>query len=240
MYDAAVSFVTETDPTTRSTVYRLLSMAYRYPTRELFEAFQNGDFLSELEDNLVRIPHLMALAHDTVALRTQTENDLDGLAFQDFQVDFTRTFDVGAPEPPCPPYEGTYRKGLEKTAILLAVSEFYKHFGLTMDPGEGKRELPDHVSAELEFLHFLTFKEAQARKEQTAELLQGYIMAQRDFLQRHPAEWLPLFHEKLKGSGVMPLYVELAKITADILRYDLQWLNAELGNLEIAGHKESE
>ena len=31
-------------------------------------------------------------------------------------------------------------------------------------PGGGKRELPDHLCAELEFLHFLAFKEAQARK----------------------------------------------------------------------------
>jgi len=75
----------------------------------------------------------------------------------------------GAPEPPCPPYEDTYRKGLEKTVILLAVSEFYKHFDLKMDPGEGKRKLADHVSAELEFRHFLTFKEAQARKRPRPE-----------------------------------------------------------------------
>lgn len=228
MYDVTTAFVTEADPIVRSCVYQLLSLAFKYPTPAVFAAYQDGEFLSELEENLVRLPHLKALADETDSLRTKVQNDLAGVSFQGFEVDFTRTFDVGAPEPPCPPYEGAHRPGVEKTAILLAISEFYKHFGLKMDPTEGKRELPDHLSAELEFLHFLTFKEAQARKEETEELLKGYLTAQRDFLQRHPVGWLPMFYEKLKKSDVMPFYVQLAKITADIVRCDLEWLNAEL------------
>jgi DMSO reductase family type II enzyme chaperone len=228
MYDTTNSLVTDTDPVTRSSVYQLLALAFKYPTPKLFDAYKNGDFLSELEELLALVPHLKELADETAALRDEVESDLKETSFQDFQVDFTRTFDVGAPEPPCPPYEGAHRPGVEKSAIMLAISEFYKHFGLKMDPAEGKRELPDHISAELEFLHFLTFKEAQARNEETEELLKGYLMAQRDFLQRHPAGWVPVFYQKLKESAVMPFYVQLAKIASDIIRCDLEWLNAEL------------
>lgn len=230
MYDVTTAFETKADPIVRSSIYRLLSLAFKYPTPEVFDAYQDGDFFSQIEEYLVRLPHLKALADEVADLRTKVENDLTGVSFQDFEVDFTRTFDVGAPEPPCPPYEGANRPGVEKTAILLAISEFYKHFGLKMNPSEGKRELPDHLSAELEFLHFLTFKETQARKEETEELLKGYLTAQRDFLQRHPAEWLPVFYEKLNKSDVMSFYVQLAKITSDIVRCDLDWLNAELKN----------
>lgn len=231
MYDVTVSCVTDADPIVRCSVYRLLSLAFKFPTPEFFLAYQNGDFLSELEENLVCLPHLKPVADTTASLRAIVENDLKETIFQDFQVDSTRTFDVGAPEPPCPPYEGSNRPGVEKTAILLAISEFYKHFGLKMDPAEGKRELPDHLSAELEFLHFLTFKEAQARNEETEELLKGYLMAQRDFLQRHPAGWISVFYEKLKESNVMPFYVQLAKITSDTIRCDLEWLNVKLENV---------
>jgi DMSO reductase family type II enzyme chaperone len=228
MYDATLSLVSEADPIARCSVYRLLALAFKYPTPEVFAAFQNGDFLSELRDNLTRLPHLEGLWDETTDLRTSVQIELAGTSFQDFAVDFTRTFDVGAPEPPCPPYEGTHRPKLEKTAIMIELSEFYKHFGLKMNPEDGQRELPDHLTAELEFLHFLAYKEAQAREEENEELLQGYLRAQRDFLQRHPAAWVPTFYQKLQASGLMPFYVMLAQIASQLVCSDLEWLNSEL------------
>ena len=65
---------------------------------------------------------------------------------------------------------------------MLEVSEFYKHFGLNMNQEEGKRELPDHLCAELEFLHFLTFKEAQARgRRQRGTAARGIFWPRRIF-----------------------------------------------------------
>jgi DMSO reductase family type II enzyme chaperone len=221
-------YAAQANPADRSTIYKLLSLAFGYPTEDLIHAFQNGEYMNELLAALSAIPHLQSLAAEWDQSSEKSREQLNGVSSADFEVNFIRTFDVGTSTPPCPPYEGFYRQEKGQTTIMLEVSEFYKHFGLAMDQDDGKRELPDHLCAELEFLHFLAFKEAQARNKETEELLKGYLMAQRDFLQRHPAGWVPAFYQKLKESAVMPFYVQLAKITSDIIRYDLEWLEAEL------------
>ncbi len=221
MSQTSVLSMTPVDPTTRSAVYKLLSVVFKYPTQEIFQAYQSGDFLSELFDAMSMFPHMRGLG-DVAGLIEKVQKDLEKMTFRDFEVKHAQTFDVGAPEPPCPPYEGVYRDGIERTGILIEVSEFYKQFGLKTNPEEGKRELADNLSAELEFLHFLTFKEAQAREEGNQELLKGYVLAQKDFLERHMINWIPKFSEKMQKSSTVPLYAELAKITS-------AFANSELG-----------
>ncbi len=229
MSNAAVSIPAEPDANIRGNVYWLLSLVFKYPSADVFAAHQRGDLLGALGESLSRVPHLEGPSRDVRRVERQLGSHLKGLGFEDFQVAYTRTFDVGAPEPPCPPYEGIYRHGAERTAVLLEVSEFYKHFGLAMNREEGKRELPDHLSAELEFLHFLTFKEAQARQEGTDELLQGYLLAQKDFQHLHLLQWLPPFCARLQKAAFDPLYAELAGVTHEVVRRDHAWLCSQQG-----------
>ena len=221
MSQTSVLSMTQADPATRSAVYKLLSLAFKYPTPDLFEAYRNGDFPSELFATMSTLPHLESLAHENAGLTDTVRKELTGMTFQDFKVQYSKTFDVGDPQPPCPPYEGV--------------------FGLKMTSEEGKRDLADHLSAELEFLHFLTFKENQAREEGNQELLRGYILAQKDFLERHMVNWLPKFSDKMQKSSTLPLYAGLAKITStfalaefDLVRSMLEELgydpNAEVKN----------
>ena len=69
------------------------------------------------------------------------QHALEKTRLEDFRLGYMETFDVGAPEPPCPPYEGVYLKGVERSGHLIRLAEFYQHFGLKMNPEEGKREL---------------------------------------------------------------------------------------------------
>jgi DMSO reductase family type II enzyme chaperone len=232
MYDVTTSTLHHADPTVRSSIYQLLSLAFRYPTPEVFEAYKDGDFISELWAGVSHLPHLQPLVKEEGELKHKVKRDLEGVNFRDFEVGYTRTFDVGAPEPPCPPYEGVHREGIERTHIMLEVSEFYKHFGLKMNNEEGKRELPDNLCAELEFLHFLTFKEAQAMQEETPELLKGYVLAQKDFLERHIMTWFPRYSEKLEKSAKAPFYSDLARITQRFTNLDLEWATSRLRELE--------
>jgi DMSO reductase family type II enzyme chaperone len=214
------------EPAIRSNVYKLLSRGFRYPTPEVFETFRNGDFLVELLANITALSY----KKNPIEYALQIEVVQDGLAevmFKDFEAEFVRTFDTGAPLPPSPPYEGFYR-GEPRTAVLLAVSEFYRRFGLTMSRGEGKREHPDHLCAELEFLHFLTFKEVQAIKDENPELLKGYRLAQKDFLERHLIQWVPKFYERLQSSARFPFYTGLAGITSVFLAQDMELVTINL------------
>ncbi len=229
MNDASTSSMTTADPDVRSTVYSLLSYAFKYPTPEVFAQFQNGEFLSQLWDQLSMLPHLQSLVAEEADQKDKIQRDLEGASVEDFQADYTATFDVGAPQPPCPPYEGVYWKDVERSGLLIRIGEFYKHFGLSMNQAEGTRELADHLCAEMEFLHFLTFKESQAREEgKEDELLQGYIRAQRDFLKLHPLQWLPHFHARLQEHCPVPFYVWMGKLLEEITRLELDYLSANV------------
>jgi len=235
MNDLPTSPTRTADPTIRSAVYSLFSQSFRYPTPLLFARYQNGELLSELWDRLSLLPHLRSLVEEQTDHKDKIQHGLEKVKIEDFQANFTGTFDVGAPEPPCPPYEGVYLKGIERSGHMIRLSEFYKHFGLRLNPEEGKRELPDHLCVELQFLHFLAFKEAQARDEQEAELLQGYLLAQRDFLERHLIGWLPAFQTRLEASCQIPLYVWLSRLLTQITPLERDYLNTSLEEVAAGG-----
>ncbi|MCZ7393017.1 MAG: molecular chaperone TorD family protein [Candidatus Methanoperedens sp.] len=206
----------------RSNIYRLLYTGFRYPAPLVFETFQNGEFLAELEKNISLLPHL----HIPAIEKSLFINNLEGVTFPEFEVKFAQTFDTGSPLPPCPPYEGMYSRE-PRTSVMLEISEFYRHFGLRMSQKEGKRELPDHISAELEFLHFLTFREAAAFNEGD-EFLKGYRLAQKDFLVRHPVRWVPEFRDKLRSFAGASFYTRLAEITSVVISQDLEFVTSNL------------
>ncbi|MGB8217772.1 MAG: molecular chaperone TorD family protein [Candidatus Methanoperedens sp.] len=208
------------NPNVSSRLYILLSTGFRYPTPKLFETFQSGEFLDELTCNLSSIPALMAKNEHLVK---QAKDAVGGMSLAEFEMNFTRTFDTGAPVPPCPPYEGHYCEK-PRSVVLLEVSEFYNCFGLKMSQENGKREFPDHISAELEFLHFLTYNETLAKGDE----LSGYLLAQKDFLERHLIQWVPGFCNKLQNS---PFYFQLAEIMLLFISCEFELLNADLQEL---------
>ncbi len=207
---------------TRSTIYQALALGWRYPSREAFAAYQSGQYAEELLDYATALPHLAGLVTQEAHVAETMAAGLEGVPFEGFEVAYVATFDNGFPEPPCPPYEGLYNKNMERAQVMVEVSEFYRHFGLAMSQDEGKRELPDYLCAELEFLAFLAFKEAQAAHEGAGELLQGYRLAQKDFLERHMAGWLPAFAARLEQEADVPFFPDLARFT-------IGFTNAELG-----------
>jgi putative dimethyl sulfoxide reductase chaperone len=229
MNPAVLTLPSQVTASARGGLYWLLSLVFKYPAPEVYAAYRDGTFFDELHHAMVDTPHLERLTETLNDLERDLRPCISRISFKELQVAYTKTFDVGAPQPPCPPYEGHYRSGIERTAVLLEVSEFYKHFGLTMSTDEGKRELPDHLAAELQFLSFLTFKEGQAREEGTTELLHGYLLAQRDFLGRHLLQWLPAFCKKLQEGNASPFYAGLAELSEELARCDFDWLSAELG-----------
>ncbi len=198
------------DPVVCSDMYKLLSIGFRYPAPERFKIFQNGEFLDEIMGNISSIPGLNTSIMGNFSL-IKHATKITTLA--EFETEFTRVFDAAIPVPSCPPYEGIYY-GKPRSAVMLEVSEFYNCFGLRMSQEEGKREFPDHISAELEFLHFLAFKEVQAAKKGDEKTFKGYLLAQKDFLERHLVRWVPEFCDKLQNSTGIPFYAWLARITS--------------------------
>jgi len=219
------------DPHLRSSALRLLAAPFRQPEEEVLEAFRGGEFEEALRDHASCIPHFAAALERAKGALEEARAQLAGTTFPDFEVAFTGTFLAGFPEPACPPYEGSFREREPRTQILLEVADFYRHFGLRMNPEEGKNEAPDHLRAELEFLQFLCLKEAQARQEGTPDLLYGYVLAQRDFLVRHLGVWVRPFAEALRARGALPWFGAAAGLLADHLDGEMALVERNLAGL---------
>lgn len=215
------SINTHPDPIIRSNLYKLVSIGFRYPCPEIFKTLQNGEFLDELMYNISLIPNLNALKLEFSQTAEHKKDNLKGMTLAEFEIEFTRTFDAGTSIPLCSPYEGHYRKK-PRSMVMLEVSEFYNFFGLRMSQEEGKREFPDHICAEFEFLHFLTFREENALREDKREELKGYLLAQKDFLERHLVQWIPKFCFKLQDSASLPFYAWLAQFTSRFISSEFE------------------
>jgi DMSO reductase family type II enzyme chaperone len=198
----------------RSSVYRCLATAFSFPTSEVSEAFASGRFLEELLVAATALP--FPLPTDE-GLRADTALTHEGL-----QQEYIRLFEVGPGRPPCPLYEGSHRRGRMKNMEELV--RFYEHFGLRHE-GE---DLPDHLCAELEFVHYLAFKEAAALQAGADSL--PYRLAQRDFLRRHLNRWLPRLRRRLEQLEPPILYLSLARLAEEVCSRDAR-------SLELSGGK---
>lgn len=100
--------------------------------------------------------------------------------------------------PDSPPYETQYGVShiFLQSQQLADIAGFYKAFGLRLD--EKAHERVDHLAVELEFLAFLSLKEAHALEGQKAAQVDICRDAQRKFLKDHLGRWLPAFGDCIK------------------------------------------
>jgi DMSO reductase family type II enzyme chaperone len=108
-------------------------------------------------------------------------------------VAFVTAFDPAVSDQACSLYEGNYGTR-ERTALFEELVRWYDLFGLRR---EEEAELPDHISVQLEFMHFLTFLEGKHGRE--PETKQSLRKAQNDFLERHLIPFSTRLHEAFQS-----------------------------------------
>lgn len=200
----------------RSNIYGLLAVGFRYPDAEAFELIRTGSFVQALLDELaVSAPD----AVEDVSVHTNALSEA-GTDLAAFENEYLRAFQTDAPTPSIPLYEGSYLPGAQKARILLELRGFYKNFGLDMNKSE--RDLEDSLTAELEFMQFLAAKQSQACEGGISP--EPYILAQRDFLERHLAAWLPQFEAQVTTKVSFVFYRSLASIARVCVERDLDLL----------------
>ncbi|MDP6183793.1 MAG: molecular chaperone TorD family protein [Gammaproteobacteria bacterium] len=114
---------------------------------------------------------------------------------QERQLQYIANFECSAHQGACSLHEATYStEGQE--VLYEELTRFYEFFGLKRDH---RAELPDHLTVELEFMHYLSFREAHvAGGEQAKESL---VKAQRDFVDRHLRHLVTGVLETFPGSS---------------------------------------
>lgn len=208
----------------RCTMYRQLGWWLGFPWEDFHAAALAGEIAAAPREWAGSLPWQIANLDDMCVRLGKVEADYDL-----FQSTYVGLFDVGAGGPPCPLYGGSWAGDRQKT--MEEALRFYRFFGLTLSTHE--RELPDHVSTQMEFLHFACFKEAEALG--TGDDVSQYRRATRDFLERHPARWLPLALKKLNSiddERCPPFWRALLELAVTCCSTDLAWLVASEGPVE--------
>lgn len=177
-----VTEVEENETTARSAVYQVLAGLLAKPDAELAGKALDGRLAKDFETAL----ELLAIGWEPGEIETAGLDDPDALAAASEAA-------IG---------EGaesllTERRWVDDGDHAIADAErSYQYFGLGA-PADA--EVPvDHLTAQLDFMQFLTFKEAASS---SPRLARSFQRAQRDFLTNHLNAWLPKVVESSELSG---------------------------------------
>lgn len=193
----------------RAEVYRLLSRAYHAPERDLLK----GQFVPTAKNAIEVLgsesfaKRWERLVHDFEAEYEPTEIALE----------YTRLF-RGPVKAEAYPYESMHVDGEPMGASTLDVMRCYQNAGVAI--AEDFKDLPDHISAELEFMHYLCMRELDILRSGTTEGASRFKRMRQAFLSDHIGKWVPLMCRRIREFGKTRFYSNLAVLTEDWVYYD--------------------
>lgn len=144
---------------------------------------------------------------------------LDCESVADLALDHARLF-VGPFALLAPPYGSVYLDGERRCMgdSTLDVGSRYREVGLGTAPDFN--DAPDHIAAELEFMHFLVVKELEALVGGDLVRAQHFRQKQKSFLERHLAAWVPVFTRNVEEQAQTQFYQGLAAATRMFVESD--------------------
>lgn len=135
--------------------------------------------------------------------------------------EYSGLFEVGSQGPPAPIREDLQTG--QRAGTREEVVRFYDYFGYVLD---GKFSWqPDHLSVQLEFMHYLCFREAEAASESDALSFQ---LAQADFSARHLVGWVPQLAANVDSIAAGSLYARVVAAVRDFIAADHEWQMATI------------
>lgn len=117
----------------------------------------------------------------------------------------------------CPLHETAYEpdRAVAMAHDLSQVAGFYAAYGVKI--AEDFKELPDHLSMELEFISYLYAKEAYALEQDWKTRAKACRTARRQFLKEHLARWFPACAERMAQHARLRLYPAAAALVQALL-----------------------
>ena len=184
----------------RSECYRLFASSFYHPKRETF-------LEERLFENLSLI--LRKVCPDASALSDKMSEAITKYSHEDLLVEYAKLF-VGPFELLAAPYGSVY---LDEGAKIMGdstmeVIKTYRAEGLALD--ENFMEPPDHITAELEFMYYLVFREVEALESSDMEKTAYFLEAQKYFQSRFLGRWAQIFCDRIKKGTKNEFYSALA------------------------------
>ena len=200
----------------RLEAYRLLADGYHRPEQNLL-------------DGLAKLATCMEqVCSEAGKYINSMLADIDRMEGPDsLEIDYARLF-VGPFSLLAPPYGSVYLEGERQLmgASTADVQTRYQAAGLDVDTGF--KDAPDHIAAELEFMHFLIFKAMEAANQGDVNGIVTNLLNQQSFLEFHLGAWIADFAGNVVNNAQTPFYRNLARATEAFIKDDCQTISSVL------------
>ncbi|RJR33010.1 MAG: molecular chaperone TorD [Desulfobacteraceae bacterium] len=181
--------------------YRLLAEFYYPPDQGV------NELIDALAESLIPI-------HPETAPCFQAMR-MENLSLEELIGDYSRLF-LGPFVTVAPPYGSVYLDPANGVmgSSTAHVRDCYLASGLDISDDCG--EAPDHISVELEFMHFLCIKEAEAANEGDLDRALHFSRKQGEFIERSMA-WTQEFTERIRARAGTAFYRGVAECTSALI-----------------------
>jgi TorA maturation chaperone TorD len=210
----------------RAKVYKTLSYCFCYPDQKFF-TYAKESLPKIMDYSLRALPYKGKLQDTYKHFKSTLLDELTAHPLEELQTEYTRLFICFAGGHSCYPYESIY---IDKGKRLMgnstmAVKRLYRDFHLRVSPYFP--DLPDHIAAELEFMHFLSFNEDKFAAIGKNQYRDFCLTNEMTFLEEHMLKWVPEFSECIKAESNLHLFKYLAQFTCNYLASEAKYLASQ-------------
>jgi putative dimethyl sulfoxide reductase chaperone len=192
--------------------YSALSGCYLPPDENL------QDLVNQLSLNIIGwIPEAETPLKFMLSDLKKQGNDLSQMT-----LDYSRLF-LGPFETLAPPFGSIYLNPSKKMIMdetTAEVADLYVKAGL--DLNKDFHYPADHITAELEFMHYLYFQEQASMNKDDKEKADELQKLRSEFFNKHLGKWGSTFTGKVESSAQMDFYRQLALVTRMVLSKEAQ------------------
>lgn len=203
-----------------SQIYLFFARCFSYPENEFYEAMKDIRLIKEVWAFLGELPFKADFEFVKGGIPSPS------LTREEFESEYINTFDIN---PSRPLYESAYtREDMCARDIYEDLLRFYDYFDIKLS--EKEKDYPDHLTVELEFMAFLSKKEADAIGRGVSP--DPYRLAQLDFIERHLDKWVYKLDEKIQKKAMDPFYKGVSALMKGFIKEHLLYLQRVLNKLE--------
>ena len=194
----------------RSNIYGLLATIYR---REM-----TSDLLNQIKDPSM----LGVLSNLGIELNNGFLEKPEHQMLEDLAVEYARLF-IG-PGKHISPHESVHHKrddgqwGQLWGPSTAEVKKIIESAGLSYQ--SEYTGLPDHISVELEFMQQVTLAEEKAWEDGDKDQALACLENEKKFIEKHLAEWIPDFCDKVINGAESPFYRVMAELTKKFIEFE--------------------
>jgi DMSO reductase family type II enzyme chaperone len=156
------------------------------------------------------LPYTLTNLKDLLQEWRETDKD-------ELKREYSGLFEVGSDGPPVPIREDLHLN--QPAGVREDIVRFYEFFGYGLQ--ENFAWSPDHLSIELEFMHFLCFQEAEMIIKEGDAL--SFQLAQSDFSERHLVNWVSGLAARIIQQQPDSIYGRLIAAMSEFLVKDFEW-----------------